>query len=77
MLRWKSILRAYASEHGVYIVYAGLTGFEGGKGLAGSSCVIAPGGALMVEAPALGACIVRAALDPAEFEVARADTCRC
>jgi N-carbamoylputrescine amidase len=70
--RWKSILRAHASEHGVYVVYSGLTGFEGGKGMAGSSCVISPGGTFVVEAPALEACIVRAQLDPAEFEVARA-----
>jgi predicted amidohydrolase len=72
VLHWKSLLCAQASEHGVYIVYAGLTGFEGGKGMAGSSCVISPGGALVVEAPALEACILRAPLDPAEFEVARA-----
>ncbi len=70
--RWKSILRAHAAEHGVYVVYAGLTGFEGGKGFAGSSCVISPAGAFVVEAPALDACILRAALDPAELEVARA-----
>ncbi len=70
--RWRSILRAYASEHGVYIVYAGLTGFEGGKGMAGSSCVIAPSGAVVVQAPAIDACLLRASLDPAEFEVARA-----
>lgn len=69
---WKSLLRAHAAEHGVYVVYAGLTGFEGGKGMAGSSCIIAPGGAMVVEAPALEACILRAQLDPAEFEVARA-----
>lgn len=72
VVRWKAMLRAYAAEHGVYIVYAGLTGFEGGKGMAGSSCVVGPGGALVVEAPALDACILRAHLDPAEFEVARA-----
>jgi N-carbamoylputrescine amidase len=72
VVRWKSILRAAAAEHGVYIVYAGLTGFEGGKGMAGSSCVISPGGTFVVEAPALDACILRARLDPAEFEVARA-----
>jgi predicted amidohydrolase len=72
IVRWKSILRAHAAEHGVYVVYSGLTGFEGGKGFAGSSCVISPGGTFVVEAPALGACIVRAQLDPAEFEVARA-----
>ncbi len=69
---WKSILRAHAAEHGVYIVYAGLTGFEGGKGMAGSSCVVGPRGTVDVEATALDACILRAQLDPAEFEVARA-----
>ena len=69
---WKSILRASASEHGVYVVYAGLTGFEGGKGMSGSSCIISPAGTFVVEAPALDACILRAQLDPAEFEVARA-----
>jgi N-carbamoylputrescine amidase len=72
VVRWKSILRAHASEHGVYVVYSGLTGFEGGKGFAGSSCVISPAGTFVAEAPALDACILRADLDPAEFEVARA-----
>jgi predicted amidohydrolase len=33
--RWEELLRAYASEHGVYIFYAGLAGFEGGKGMTG------------------------------------------
>ncbi len=70
--RWKAILRAHASEHGVYVIYSGLTGFEGGKGMAGSSCIISPAGTFVVEAPALEACILRADLDPAEFEVARA-----
>ena len=36
--RWREILRASAAEHGVYLLYAGLTGFEGGKGMTGSSC---------------------------------------
>jgi N-carbamoylputrescine amidase len=70
--RWKAMLSSYAAEHGLYIVYAALTGFEGGKGMSGSSCVVAPSGAILVEAPALGACILRASLDLAEVEVARA-----
>lgn len=70
--RWKALLRSHAAEHGVYIVYAGLTGFEGGKGMAGSTCVVGPAGAFVVQAPALEACIVRAVLDPIEVEVARA-----
>jgi predicted amidohydrolase len=69
---WKTVLGAMAQEHGVYVLYAGLTGFEGGKGLSGSSCAFSPHGALLCEAPALGECIVRVRLDPAEIEVARA-----
>lgn len=70
--RWKAMLSTYAAEHGIYIIYAALTGFEGGKGMSGSSCVLSPSGALLVEAPALGACILRVSLDLAEVEVARA-----
>jgi len=44
VVRWRSLLSAHASEHGVYIIYAGLTGFEGGKGMSGSSCAYAPRG---------------------------------
>jgi N-carbamoylputrescine amidase len=70
--RWKDVLRSSAAEHGVYIVYAGLAGFEGGKGMTGSSCVVDPRGEIVVAAPALGACIVRAELEPREIDLARA-----
>ena len=70
--RWREILQTTASEHGVFIIYAGLAGFEGGKGMAGASCVIDPRGAVVVQAPALEGCIVRAALDLAEIDLARA-----
>ncbi len=53
-------------------MYAGLAGFEGGKGMTGSSCVISPRGDVLVRAPALGACIVRASLDLHEIDLARA-----
>ena len=69
---WRSLLAGAASEHGVYLVYAGLAGFEGGKGMTGSSCVIDPRGKVLVQAPALGACIVRATIDMREIELARA-----
>jgi predicted amidohydrolase len=37
----EALLRAaMPSEHGVYIFYAGLTGFEGGKGMSGSSRIV-------------------------------------
>jgi N-carbamoylputrescine amidase len=69
---WRNVLRAAAIEHGVYVIYAGLTGFEGGKGMTGSSCVIGPRGDLLLQAPATEACIVRARIDLREIEMARA-----
>ena len=70
--RWREILRATAAEHGVFVVYAGLSGFEGGKGMTGSSCVVDPRGEVLVEGPALGECIVRATIDLREVDLARA-----
>ncbi len=70
--RWREILRATAAEHGIYIVYAGLSGFEGGKGMTGSSCIVDPRGEVLVQAPPLGECILRATLDLREIDLARA-----
>ncbi len=70
--RWREILHATAAEHGVYVLYAGLAGFEGGKGMTGSSRVVDPRGRTMVEAPALGAHIIRASIDMREIDLARA-----
>jgi predicted amidohydrolase len=70
--RWREILHATAAEHGVYVLYAGLAGFEGGKGMTGSSRVVDPRGRTVVQAPALGAHIIRATLDMREIDLARA-----
>ncbi|HLX25849.1 MAG TPA: nitrilase-related carbon-nitrogen hydrolase [Candidatus Cybelea sp.] len=70
--RWRDILRNAAMEHGIYVIYAGLTGFEGGKGMSGSSCVVDPRGRVIVQAPATEVCIVRAELDLREIDLARA-----
>jgi N-carbamoylputrescine amidase len=70
--RWREILQIAAMEHGVYVIYAGLTGFEGGKGMTGSSRVIDPRGRILVQAPLSEACIVRADLDLREIDLARA-----
>ena len=70
--RWREILHATAAEHGVYLLYAGLAGFEGGKGMTGSSRVVSPHGRTLVQAPALGAHIIRATLDMREIDLARA-----
>ncbi|MBC5816373.1 MAG: beta-ureidopropionase [Candidatus Eremiobacteraeota bacterium] len=69
---WRSLLSSAAAEHGVYLLYAGLTGFEGGKGFSGSSSVIDPRGKVLVAAPVLGTCIIRAELDVREIDLARA-----
>jgi N-carbamoylputrescine amidase len=70
--QWRDMLRVAAVEHGIYVIYAGLTGFEGGKGMTGSSCVIDPRGEIVVQGPTTEACIIRAALDLREIDIARA-----
>ena len=70
--RWREILHATAAEHGLFILYAGLAGFEGGKGMTGSSRVVDPRGRTLVQAPALGEHIVRASIDFGEVDLARA-----
>lgn len=70
--RWRETLISAAVEHGVFVVYAGLTGFEGGKGMTGNSCVIDPRGTVLVQAPTTEASIVRAELDLREVDLARA-----
>ncbi len=70
--RWREILHATAAEHGVYVLYAGLAGFEGGKGMTGSSRIVNPHGRTLVQAPALGAHILRATIDMREIDLARA-----
>jgi predicted amidohydrolase len=69
---WREILHAYAVEHGVYIFYAGLAGFEGGKGMTGSSRVVDPRGQTLAEGPELDACVIRAEIDFREVDLARA-----
>ncbi len=69
---WREILSACAAEHGIYVLYAGLTGFEGGKGMTGSSCIVNPNGSVQVQAPELDACIVRGRVDLREADLARA-----
>jgi predicted amidohydrolase len=69
---WRNVLRSYAVEHGMFVLYAGLAGFEGGKGMTGSSAVIDPFGDTLARLPALGAAILRAEVDFSEIDVARA-----
>lgn len=70
--RWRTVAAMTASEHGVYVVYAGLTGFEGGKGMSGGSCVASPRGEVLASLDELAVAILRVSLDPAEVDLARA-----
>ncbi len=69
---WRELLRLAAIEHGIFVLYAGLTGFEGGKGMSGTSCIVDPRGAILVEAPSFEPCILRCDLDLREIDLARA-----
>lgn len=68
---WRNVVRSYAVEHGVFAIYAGLAGFEGGKGMAGSSFAIDPFGDTIGELPTLGAHVLRADLDLTDVDLAR------
>jgi predicted amidohydrolase len=70
--RWRAVAAMTASEHGVYVVYAGLTGFEGGKGMSGGSCIVSPRGDVLESLDELSVAILRAPLEAAEVDVARA-----
>ena len=72
VMHWRNVLRSYAVEHGMFVIYAGLAGFEGGKGMTGSSALIDPFGESVARLPALGAAVLRADLDFSEIEIARA-----
>jgi predicted amidohydrolase len=70
--RWNVLLPGVADEHNVWVVYAGLVGFEGGKGFTGSSQVIDPWGNSRVQGPVTEECLVRATIDLEDVAIARA-----
>jgi predicted amidohydrolase len=74
LARWKHLLPGVAEEHNVWVVYAGLVGFEGGKGFTGSSCVVDPWARTVVEGPVLEECVVTAPIDLDEVATARASS---
>ena len=71
--RWERLSRGIAEEHGVYVAYASLVGFEGGKGFSGGSVVVAPDGAIVARGPLFEEAIVTADVNPEEITRARAD----
>lgn len=69
--RWELLARQIASEHGLYVAMAQLAGFEGGKGLQGSSLVAGPHGEILVRGPLFEEALVSAELDHDEITRAR------
>ncbi|MCW3095529.1 MAG: putative amidohydrolase [Chthonomonadaceae bacterium] len=70
--RWNVLLPGIADEHNVWVVYAGLVGFEGGKGFTGSSQVIDPWGNVLVLGSSLDECLLRATVEMDDVATARA-----
>lgn len=70
--RWNVLLPGIADEHNVWVVYAGLVGFEGGKGFTGSSQVVDPWGNAIVMGAVTEECLVRATVEMEDVATARA-----
>src|SRR3989441_1412800 len=51
VVRWERGIRGLAEEHGVFVAYASLVGFEGGKGFPGGSLAVNPVGDIIVRGP--------------------------
>jgi len=74
VVKWERLLRGVAEEHGVYVVYANLVGFEGGKGFPGGSLLIAPSGEILARGPLFEEAVILAEIDSDVITRARADS---
>ena len=68
---WDRLAPAMASEHGVFVVVAQLTGSEGGKVFPGGSVAVGPDGQILVRGPLLEESVTVAALDASALDRAR------
>src|SRR5256885_905894 len=73
VVRWERILRTLAEEHGVYVAYSSLVGFEGGKGFPGGSVLVSPAGQIVLRGPLFEEAVLTADIDLGELTRARAD----
>ena len=74
VVRWERIVRGIAEEHGIYVAYASLVGFEGGKGFPGGSVVVGPQGEILARGPLFEEAIVTADVNLDEITRARAES---
>ncbi len=71
--RWERLVRHMAEEHGVFVVLAQLVGFEGGKGLQGSSTVVGPDGLVLARGPVFEEAILTTDVELKAITRARAE----
>jgi NAD+ synthetase len=69
--RWDDLAPAMASEHGVFVLVAQLTGSEGGKVFPGGSIAVGPDGQILARGPLLEESVTYAALDATALDRAR------
>src|SRR5881628_3739966 len=74
VVRWERILRGMADEHGVWVAFASLVGFEGGKGFPGGSVVVSPAGDIVLRGPLFEEAVLTYDVDFEEITRARADS---
>ncbi len=73
VVRWERILRGIADEHGVWVAFASLVGFEGGKGFPGGSVVVSPTGEIALRGPLFEEAVLTYDVDFEEITRARAE----
>src|SRR5213596_2390055 len=73
VVRWERILRGMADEHGVWVAFASLVGFEGGKGFPGGSVVVSPAGDIVLRGPLFEEAVLTYDVDFEEITRARAE----
>jgi len=74
VVRWERILKGIADEHGVWVGFASLVGFEGGKGFPGGSVLVSPGGEILLRGPLFEEAVLTYDLDFEELTRARAES---
>src|SRR5437588_2386955 len=74
VVRWERILKGIADEHGVWVAFASLVGFEGGKGFPGGSVLVSPGGEILLRGPLFEEAVLTYDVDFEELTRARAES---
>ena len=73
VVRWERILKGIADEHGVWVAFASLVGFEGGKGFPGGSVIVSPGGEIVLRGQLFEEAVLTYDVDFEELTRARAE----